>query len=179
MGRSFLVYSLALLALVVSAPLAMYRFQEPDVSEPRGPATPWYPNQATGEPNADPTRDDGRAWAPAAAKMGEQWLELVYAQADRLRELHIYEVLAFGSVVRVEAFDAVGSRHVFWKGRDPSRSPGAFIVTGKETLFPTRRVRVFFDTDLTANYDEIDAVLFVGASGRQWAQSATASSHYK
>ncbi|MEZ5963482.1 MAG: hypothetical protein R3F56_06520 [Planctomycetota bacterium] len=137
----------------------------------------WSALQAVGPPDADPGRDDPKAWAPRDPQMGRQWLELLYGRAERATGVRIYEVNSPGAVSQVQARDAGGTWHTLWSGTPPAGTR-PLTLTFPATDFPTQAIRVVLDTDRTSGWNEIDAVELLGAGGAQFAQRAVASSSY-
>jgi len=137
----------------------------------------WSAMQAAGPPNADPRRDDPKAWAPRDPQMGRQWLELQYPAADRLSGVRVYEVNSPGAVAEVQARDAAGEWHVLWRGRTNAGAK-PLEITFTTTAFATRVLRLVLDTDRASGWNEIDAVEALGRAGAQFAKRATASSSY-
>jgi hypothetical protein len=138
----------------------------------------WAPMQAAGAPNADPARDDPNAWAPRDPECGLQWLELVYPVADRVEGVRIHETCAHGAIAEVRARDTGGAWHVLWSGATEAQVDGPLELLFAPTSFRTQTLRIVLDTHRTPGWNEIDAVELLGLGGRQWAQSATASSTY-
>lgn len=139
----------------------------------------WSAKQAAGPPDVnDPTRDDVRAWASSGADMGEQWLELTYANPVRASAVRIYEVCVAGAVTSVTAIDTKGNKILLWSGVDPTTVPGVFEITFNETANPIRAVRIVLDTNRSPGWSEIDAVEIAGSRGSAFASDATASSAY-
>jgi hypothetical protein len=137
----------------------------------------WSPRQATGAPDADPTRDDPKAWASKNPEMGRQWLQLTYATPVRAHAVRIFEVNAPGAVAEVRARGADGGWVTLWQGRTNGGS-SPLVVSFPLTSFAVRTVRIVLDTDRTLGWNEIDAVELVGPGGGQWAHRATASSTF-
>ena len=138
----------------------------------------WSAMQAAGPPNATPTQDDPKAWAPRDAEMGLQWLELQYQAADRCTGVRIFEVCAPGAVAEIKAKDAAGTWHTLWSGRTAATGRGPLELSWPATAFATQTLRLVLDTDRTPGWNEIDAVELIGAGTRQFAARATASSSY-
>jgi hypothetical protein len=138
----------------------------------------WSAQCATGPPDAEPDRDDPRAWAPAAPDMGLQWLELGYDPPLAASAVRIFEVCVPGAVVAVTALDEHGAHHELWAGTDSSSATGVLELAFGPTTFRVRTLRLTLDTDRRPGWNEIDAVELIGPSGRAWARSARASSSY-
>ncbi|MFT4542924.1 MAG: hypothetical protein ACI841_003261 [Planctomycetota bacterium] len=142
-------------------------------------APSWSASKVIGPPDAEPTRDDQNAWAPAQANAaGLQWVEVTYRTAMRADSIHIYEVCTPGAVVSVSGYDTRGKRHLLWSGVDPMTAPGAFALNVPRTKFKVKRLRITINPMIKKGWNEIDAVELIGPDGRAWASSATASSHF-
>lgn len=138
----------------------------------------WSAWQAVGPPNASATEDDPRAWAPATADGGEEWLALDYDPPLVIDCVRIHEVAVAGAVTRVVGHDVTGAEHDLWSGTDPMTAPGVFEVRFPATKEPIERIDVFLDTSTRSGWNEIDAVEISGAGGSGWAVRASASSSY-
>ncbi len=138
----------------------------------------WSPERAAGPPDADPGRDDPKAWASAQPDMGEQWLELVYDPPLRASAVRVFEVCVPGAVAAIIATDERNGRHELWSGTDPTSSPGVFDVQFAATPFRVKGLRLVLDTNRRSGWSEIDAVELVGPDGRAWAVTARASSYF-
>ncbi len=138
----------------------------------------WSAARAIGPPDANPAHDDQNAWAAAQAEMGEQWLEVGFANPMSAHGFRIFEVCVAGEVTHVTALDDRGGRHDLWAGVDPTSSPGVFELSFPPTPFRVRALRITLDTERRPGWCEIDAVELLGPAGRAWASSASASSSY-
>lgn len=139
----------------------------------------WSPAQATGPANVPKAGDDRRAWASQRANAGQEWLELSWARAVKIKRLRIFETLASGAVSKVVAFDAQGDPLTLWEGVAPSKPGIQIFEVVPSSSARSARVRIYLDTTRVAGWNEIDAVELVGTDGsRQWAESAQASSWY-
>ncbi len=137
----------------------------------------WSARQATGQPDADPSRDDPKAWAPRSGEMGRQWLQLGYASPTVAQAVRIFEVNTRGCVVEVQVRGTGGGWTTVWSGNAETPS-GPLVISFPRTTFAVRSVRILLDTDRRPGWDEIDAVELLGPGGGQWATRATASSSY-
>jgi hypothetical protein len=138
----------------------------------------WHARQAVGPPNADPAKDDPKAWASTRGDMGEQWIELDYKPARRGDTIRIFEVNSAGAVVAVDATDETGEVHTLWAGVDPTLTPGVFEIRVSPSSYRIRSLSIVLDTDLRPGWNEIDCVELIGPDGRAWASDARASSWY-
>jgi hypothetical protein len=137
----------------------------------------WSAMQATGAPDADPSRDDPKAWASRDADMGRQWLQLGYAQPMPAHAVRIFEVNSPGCVVEVQARGTSGGWTTVWSGTAEAQG-SPLVLTFPRTAFAVRSLRLVLDTDRKPGWNEIDAVELIGPGGAQWAVKATASSSY-
>ncbi len=140
----------------------------------------WGAEQATGAPDTQPPDvDSPTAWASLYPENGEEWLKLEYDNSVRPKEIHIYEVLARGAIVRVTAFDTNGSERTLWQGQDPLRNSTEWVwklpVT---TPIETKTIKLYLDCKAVTGWNEIDAVGLLGDDGIQWSSRAQASSTY-
>jgi hypothetical protein len=136
----------------------------------------WHALQACGAPDANPKRDDPKAWASASGDMGLQWLELTYASPMRASGVRIYEVNSPGAVAEVKAKTPSGAWDTLWSGT-ASGNGAPLVLEWPLTSYEVKTIRIVLDTDRTPGWNEIDAVELLGG-GSQWAKYATASSTY-
>jgi hypothetical protein len=136
-------------------------------------ATNWSANQATGVVHVicycgGPTNENcpeesqGGAWASLESD-GVDWLELGYQKSVRPTEIHIYEVFAVSSIVKVEVKDGAGIYHTVYTAQ-PGYQPCPRILTIPVTGISAmvKVVRLSFDQRALNNWDEIDAVKLIG-----------------
>ena len=141
----------------------------------------WSPGQATGAPNSPGGGDRVTAWASASSDAQEEWLLLEYAEAVVPSAVRVYETCATGALTKVTAYTEGGAEVEAWAGVDPTPT-GAIIGTSQvplKTRFPTRKLKLYFDSARVPGWNEVDAVALVAADGREaWARRAQASSTY-
>ena len=147
----------------------------------RESAGDWSPGQATGPPDAPNGGDSVKAWASAAADGQEEWLVLEYADAVVPATVKVYETCATGALTKVSVFAADGREVEAWGGTDPTPA-GLDIGTSEVPLrvsFPTKQVKLYFDSNAVPGWNEVDAVALVGVDGKSaWARTARAGSTY-
>ncbi len=150
----------------------------------------WSPIQATGEPDTPECGDFQTAWA-SETSLGQDSLTLYYDTPVIPDQVDIYQNANPGSIIRVEVLPADGSAPiVVFDGIDRTTlCPGVFSVAINAepapvtSAGPITEVRITLDQSRTSNWNEIDAVELIGldasgASLRQWAAEATATSQY-
>lgn len=136
----------------------------------------WHALQATGEPNANRTSDDPKAWAPRGPESGIQWLELSYGTAMTADRVVIHETCTPGALKEVLVRPAGGEwQSVFRADQTPPSHP---LQVEFAAVASVSAVKLILDTDRTRGWNEIDAVQLLGPGGSQWAKSARASSTY-
>lgn len=124
--------------------------------------------QATGAPNISVAGNSPDAWCPAVRDKGTDWLELTFAKPMRATEVRVRQNDASGAIVKIEAFEANGTPHVWWEGVDPSQKPGVreivwFAVRVPKTEYAVVRVKLTLNLASGPGYKEIDAVQLVAA----------------
>ncbi|GEM_PF-1364401 len=132
------------------------------------------PSQAIGEPNGG-VGESRRAWAPATADAGTEWLALTWPSPIQASEIFIQFTQVSESLNAV-AFNGkehalTSLDHEFLKAEN-----GAPAVSIKlETPVTVNNVRLVLDTS-KPGWPQIDAVALIDNEGtRHWAQKATAS----
>ncbi len=139
------------------------------------------PEQATGAPNTQGLRDSPQSWATATENLGAEWLLLEYAKPVRATRVHILQTFQPGAIVRITMFQLDGTELEVW-----SREHGEAVDVKARKLsiqlplgFHVHRVKLYLDTKLEDNFNEIDAVGLEDTRGhKHWATSAHASSMY-
>jgi len=122
----------------------------------------WSAAQATGVPNVIGCGDDVFAWASAEPDV--DWLEVAYAQPVVPTKIHIYEVWAVGSIVKVEVKDVAGSYHVVYSAL-PSvgvNCPSILALDVSNITAKVAAVRITVDQRARGDWAEIDAVRLIG-----------------
>jgi hypothetical protein len=151
-----------------------------DASAPTTRA-PHAPEQATGPPDTPNGGDTPSAWASDTPDAHDEWLILEYDEAVVPSAVKIYESFAPGAVRKLTLFKLDGTEVVAWSGKDPTpvnRPMGVFVVPIRAD-FPVARLRIDLASQSVPNWNEIDAVGVVDASGKtRWASAALASSSF-
>ena len=130
-------------------------------------AVEWSAGQAIGVPDVNDCADD-RAWATADPDTID-WLELTYEVPVRPTEIHIYEVWAPGSVVKVEVKNQLGVYHTVYEGT-PTPHPTClrtFSIHVTSVTDLVNAVRLTVDQRTRRDWNEIDAVQLVGYRNKQ------------
>jgi hypothetical protein len=125
-------------------------------------------SQATGAPNISVAGNSPQAWCPAVRDQGMDWLEVTFAEPVEATEVRVRQNDASGAIVKVEAFEANGTAHVWWEGVDPYKPAGAreivwFAVRVPKTDYDVARVKLTLNLASGPGYKEIDAVQLVAA----------------
>ncbi len=124
----------------------------------------YAPNQAAGAPNVETYSDNDKAWTPATADSGIEWLDLTYAKPVYATEVRVRESCGSGAIIRVELIDAQGTSHAIWSGADPTTELNYLLVRFPKTAFKVARVKVTLATNVVSGWNEIDAVQLVGTA---------------
>jgi len=96
-------------------------------------------------------------------------------------ELRIHETYNPGAVVKVSIFTPLGNEVTVWQGTDPTPqgSGGGGSKIPLETLWRTKKVKVYLASKTVAGWNEIDAIGLVDHDRQvQWTRHAEASSSY-
>jgi len=121
-------------------------------------ADAWSAKRALGTPDVFPGNGDNEnAWASESADDRAEWLELGFAQPQRISGVEIYETFNPGAVGRVELITTAGRRIEV----AVARQQGASVRSSAQvacTTEPIAAVRVHVDSKSVEGWNEIDAV---------------------
>ncbi|MFN3200675.1 MAG: hypothetical protein ACE366_19915 [Bradymonadia bacterium] len=141
-------------------------------------APSWSAQQAVGVADVPTAGDDARAWATLQPNAGAEWLEVDFARATVLSEVHVYESFNPGAVVKIEALSEEGPITIWSGGSVPETAMRVLKVKARRKV-KASGVKIHLDTTRVNGWNEIDAVSVRGADGTlQWATEARASSSY-
>lgn len=124
--------------------------------------------KATGAPDVPVTGDSPSAWCPGRKNDGTEWLELSFAKPVRATAVRIRQSNCQGAIVKIEAFEADGTAHVWWEGADTYK-PSAVreivwcAVRVPKTGYPVAKVKITLNLAAVPGWKQIDAVQLVGA----------------
>lgn len=136
----------------------------------------WHAMQACGAPDADPKRDDPKAWAPRSSECGLQWIELSYATPMNADRIAIHETCAPGAIQEVHVRTQGGEWQLVQRAdRTASSHP---LTIEFPMIASVSGVKLVLDTDRVSGWNEIDAVQLLGPGEMQWARNARASSTF-
>ncbi len=123
----------------------------------------WSAMQATGAPDVTACGDNGKAWTPSSADMGEQWLELTYADPIQAKAVRIHETFNPGFVTRIDLYDAQDKPITVWEGTDTTEC-NQWLSVDVSPAVETQKVRVYIDSNV-GGWNEIDTVALIGNEG--------------
>jgi len=87
----------------------------------------YHPEQACGAPDVtNAADDDARAWAPATANGGHEWLEVEFAAPMRANLVRVHETCAAGVIQEIVLVLDDWSRKTGWRGTGSRPRPGVF-----------------------------------------------------
>ncbi len=112
--------------------------------------------QATGAPDVNSCTDSASAWASSSSDMGEQWLELTYAEEMEIELVTIHETYNPGFVTKIDGYNAQNELVTIWTGTDDTVCNG-YLAATISPAFLTDTIRIYCDTDVSG-WNEIDAV---------------------
>jgi hypothetical protein len=130
----------------------------------------WSGYQVTGPQDSPMGGDSSRAWCPATEDGQMEWLVLDYPQAVYPRQVEIYENYFPGAASRITIFNERGEEVELWSGQDPT-APGAGSGISKipvSTTTPISRIKIYFDSQKTPGWNEVDAVGLTDRDGKTW-----------
>jgi hypothetical protein len=129
--------------------------------------------RALGPPDVATYGNSSNAWAPTSQDGTLEHLTLGFDTPVYATGVTVRETFGNGFVTRIDVVDMQDQLQTVWTGTDPS-APGAvvgFRLTWPQTGYLVKAVRVYVDTDATADWEEIDAVQLHGVPNGAWADS--------
>lgn len=141
----------------------------------------WGIEQLFGPPDTKSFGDQRTAWAPQTQDGQQEWIVAHFENEVTPKEIHIHETYNPGAVTKVSIFTALGNEVVVWQGKDPTPvgSGGGVSKIPLNTIWPTKKVKIYIDSPAVAGWNEIDAIGLVDQSDQtQWTRFAEASSSY-
>ncbi|QDU77311.1 hypothetical protein Pan97_43780 [Bremerella volcania] len=154
---------------------------EVELAQVRGMKSSWSIEQLYGPPDTLAFGDYGTAWASASADGQDEWVIAQFENEVSPAELQIYETYNPGAVYKVSVFTPIGNEVTVWQGPDPTPqgSGGGVSKIPLETIWRTKKVKVYLASKKVRGWNEIDAIGLVDQSGDvQWTRHAEASSSY-
>ena len=127
-------------------------------------STDWSARKVLGIPTIFVYGDDRRAWAPSTSSGTKEFVTVGFTNPVYADGVTIRETYGAGFVTSIEAIDVKNVVHTVWTGTDTS-VPGQvndFKVTWPRTTYLVKAITVRTDTDLSAGWDEIDAIQLHG-----------------
>ncbi|MCP3904383.1 MAG: hypothetical protein GY715_12205, partial [Planctomycetes bacterium] len=120
--------------------------------------------QVVGAPNVLTYGNNGLAWASSSRDGTSETLTMGYHTPLYASAVTVRETWGNGFVTQIDLLDTDDAYHTVWSGTDTSTPglPADFRVSFTETAYLAKGVRVHVDTDATAGWEEIDAVLLHG-----------------
>jgi len=124
--------------------------------------------RATGAPDVPVTGDSPSAWCPAAQSGGNDWLEVSFSKPVNATEVRVRQSNCPGAIVKVEAFEADGTAHVWWEGADTYKHSDVretvwFAVRVPKTSYLVAKIKITLNLSAVPGWKQIDAVQLVGA----------------
>ncbi len=125
--------------------------------------------KATGSPDVPVTGDSPSAWCPAAQSGGNDWLEVSFARPVYATEVRVRQSNCPGAIVKIEAFEADGTAHVWWEGTDAYKPSAVrdivwFSVRVPKTDYLVAKVKITLNLAAVLGWKQIDAVQLVGST---------------
>ncbi len=154
---------------------------EVELSQIQNVKTSWSIQQLLGPPDTAGFGDIVTAWASASADGQAEWIIAHFEEEVSPSQLHIYETYNPGAVNKVSVFTPLGNEVVVWQGTDPTppTSAGGTSKIPLQTIWRTKKVKVYLDSPNVAGWNEIDAIGLLDQQGNtQWTRYAEASSSY-
>ncbi|MDB4953386.1 MAG: uncharacterized protein JWO36_955 [Myxococcales bacterium] len=124
-------------------------------------STRWAATQVLGAPDVYPAAgDDARAWASRDADATTEFIEVGFAQPQRMRELRIYETLNPGAIEDVEVITTSGRHLHLGRAAAGANAAGSAITTYGTacTNEPVVAARITLGSAKVAGWNEIDAI---------------------
>ena len=123
--------------------------------------------KATGAPDVPVTGDSPSAWCPGKKNEGTEWLEVSFAKPVGATEVRVRQSNCPGAIVKIEAFEADGTSHMWWEGADAYKPSDVreivwFAVRVPKTSYPVAKIKITLNLSAVPGWKQIDAVQLVG-----------------
>lgn len=148
-----------------AAPVLQYASTVKDFSSQYS-AGSWSAAQVLGAPNTFLYGDYATAWAPRSQNGTMEFISVGFTTAVYATGATIRETSGNGFVTQVDVIDTLGKLHTVWSGTDTSVAnvPFDFGVSWATTSFLVSGLKVYVNTNHTADWEEIDAIRLAGDS---------------
>ena len=159
-----------------AAPLLQYASSVKDVSSEYGSGVnSWAASQALGAPNTFGYGDIGTSWAPRPRDGTLEYISVGFDTAVYATGATIRETWGNGFVYRVDAIDTSGMYHLVWSGTDTSPAGAAydFALSWDTTAFLVNGLKVYVNTSLSGDWEEIDSIQLAGVAPAQVPEPAS------
>ena len=125
--------------------------------------------KSTGAPDVPIVGDSPSAWCPAGKNSGTDWLEVSFAKPVNATEVRVRQTNCPGSIVKIEAFEADGTAHLWWEGADTYKHSDLretvwFAVRVPKTSYLVAKVKITLNLAAIPGWKQIDAVQLVGTT---------------
>ncbi|MBI1246939.1 hypothetical protein GC197_03735 [bacterium] len=141
----------------------------------------WGIAQVLGPPDTKGFGDIRTAWASRTPDEQEEWIIAYFDKEVKPEELRVHETYNPGALHKVSIFTQLGNEVTVWSGTDPTpqSSGGGVSKIAMETIWQTKKVKIYLDSKGVPGWNEIDAIGLVDTSGNvHWAKMAEASTSY-
>jgi hypothetical protein len=125
-------------------------------------------HRATGALDVPQADDHGKAWCPGKRIGGTEWLELTCERPVIPKEVRVRQGFGPTGIIKLEAIEPTGARHVLWEGRDSKagehhRQIEWFLQPIQKKFPPVNKLRITLDLDAHSGWKQTDAVQLVGS----------------
>ena len=129
--------------------------------------TNWSAAQTLGVPNTASYGDFPTAWTASGPNVGNQQLTLGFATPVHATSIVVRETYGNGFVYQIDLLDTADQLHTVFAGVDSSATgaPVNFTTAFAATEYLVKGAKIYINTNLRSDFEEIDAVQLLGAGG--------------
>ncbi|CAN7614934.1 PEP-CTERM sorting domain-containing protein [Massilia sp. LjRoot122] len=167
---TFATVLLAAAGSASAAPLLQYASTVKGFSSEYGTGdNSWSSRQVLGAPNTFGYGDIGTSWAPRPRDGTLEYISVGFDTAVFATGATIRETWGNGFVYQVDLIDTLGNLHQVWSGVDPSTAgaPYDFSISWDATAFLVNGLKVYVNTSLSGDWEEIDSIQLAGNAPAQ------------
>jgi hypothetical protein len=123
----------------------------------------WTKDEIIGPPNVVKPGRDGKAWCPANAEDGPEWILVEFEKAVFPSQIKVHETFGAGCLTKIEGVTDSGDPTVLWQGKDTMSGEKAVLDLKIDVpKSPFSKIKIHIDSAKVKGWNEIDAVELIG-----------------